>query len=270
MKLSDRQQQILDWVRTEEHLSVDTLAERFDVTPQTVRKDVNQLCESGLLRRRYGGVSLPSSVTNISFSSRQVLNQYAKQAIARELAHRIPENSSVYLGIGTTVEFVARELSEHAGLKVFTNNLNVASLLCNSPGIEVRVSGGQLRHNDHDVVGEEATEFFSSYLADFGVIGAGSLDMRFGMMDFELREARVSQAIIANSRHRVLVADQSKWRRSALAKVGVFSDLDLFITDRLPSPEQANWPASVPFIEADSDNRSPEPDLPDRVGGPMP
>lgn len=254
MKLSTRQQTILDWARLEEHLEVESLAERFDVTPQTIRKDINQLCEQGLLRRRYGGVSLPSSVTNLSFSSRQVINQLAKQAIAARLAALIPENSSVFLGIGTTIEFVARELSSHNELKVFTNNLNVASLLCNSPGVDVQVAGGRLRHNDHDVVGERATAFFGEYCADFGIIGAGSLDPTYGVMDFEIEEARVSQAILGNSRRRILVADQSKWDRQALARVVPFSDVDVLITDHLPEPHRAVPPAAMVVLETEPEN----------------
>lgn len=250
MKLTERQQQILEWVRQEEHLAVETLASRFDVTPQTVRRDLNQLCEKGLLRRHYGGVSLPSSVTNQSFSSRQLLNQMAKQAIATCLAERIPDNSSVFLGVGTTVEFVARELSRHENLKVFTNNLNVASLLCSSPGIEVQVSGGQLRHNDHDVVGQATVDFFGSFRADYGVIGAGSLEPELGLLDFEVREAEISRAILDNARQRVLVADHSKWRRAALAKVCHFAQLDWLVTDQISAAARQHLPPSVQVMTA--------------------
>lgn len=252
MKLTDRQHQILEWARQEEHLEVEAIAVRFKMTPQTVRRDINTLCENGLLRRRYGGVSLPSTAVNLSFASRQVLNQFSKQLIASRLAALIPENASVYLGVGTTVEFVARELSEHRGLKVFTNNLDVASLLCKSPHIEVMVSGGQLRHNDHDVVGQEAMRFFTGFYADFGIIGSGSLDERNGLMDFDLREADISRTILENTRRRVLVSDQSKWDRKALAKVAAFSEIDLFVTDVLPEHKRAALPSSVEVMEVEA------------------
>jgi DeoR family glycerol-3-phosphate regulon repressor len=256
MKITERQQTILDWAQQSEHLEVDALVDRFGVTPQTIRRDINQLCESGLLRRRYGGVSLPSSVDNLSFTSRQVLNQFAKQSMARKVASMIPDNSSVYLGIGTTLEFVARELSQHRGLKVLTNNLNIASLLCNCPNIDVIVSGGQLRHNDHDVVGQETTRFFAEYCADYGLIGTGSLDPQRGLMDFDMREAQISRAILDNSRHRVLVADASKWERKALAKVAPFTSVDWFVTDQLPDTVSQWRPESLKLFEtgsADSD-----------------
>lgn len=253
MKLTERQHQILEWIRRTEHLEVELIAQRFDVTTQTIRKDINQLCDYGLLRRRHGGVSLPSSVTNLSFSSRQVINQHAKQRIASALASLIPENASVFLGIGTTIEFVARELTRHKGLTVLTNNLNVASLLCASPSIQVLVAGGQLRHNDHDLVGEETTRFFADFHADYGVIGTGSLDLRHGLMDFDVREASVSRAILSNCRQRILVADQSKWGRNALAKIAPLSEIDLFITDHLPDLAVAAIPEGISLICTDRD-----------------
>lgn len=252
MKLTDRQQTILLWVRQAGHLEVELLAKRFEVTPQTIRRDINALCETGLLRRHYGGVSLPSATSNLPFASRQIINQNAKIQIAQRLAQHMPDGASVFLGIGTTVEFVARALADHQDLKILTNNLNVASLLCNSPSIEVRVAGGQLRHNDHDLVGEETTQFFNNFQVDYGVIGAGSLDADYGLMDFDVREAMISRAILGNARQRVLVADHSKWNRSALAKVAEFTELDLFFTDSLPRLGPDVLPKSLDVIEIET------------------
>jgi DeoR family glycerol-3-phosphate regulon repressor len=227
------------------------LAERFDVTPQTIRRDINALCETGLLRRHYGGVSLPSATSNLPFVSRQIINQSAKLGIAAELAKRIPDGASVYLGIGTTVEFAARALADHQALKILTNNLNVASLLCNSPNIEVVVAGGQLRHNDHDLVGEETTHFFQQFRVDYGIIGSGSLELDHGLLDFDRREANISRAILDNARHRILLADRSKWDRPALALVAPFSHLDVLITDTLPEPARTRLPGTLTVVETE-------------------
>lgn len=251
MKLTDRQQTILQWVRQAGHLEVELLAEKLEVTPQTIRRDINALCETGLLRRHYGGVSLPSATSNLPFASRQIINQSAKLQIATALAQRIPDSASVYLGIGTTVEFAARALANHQHLKVLTNNLNVASLLCSSPKIEVIVAGGQLRHNDHDLVGEETTGFFHQFRVDFGIIGTGSLDLNDGLLDFDRREASVSQAILANARERILLADHSKWDRPALARVAPFDALDLLITDVLPVRANGMLPQTLTVIETE-------------------
>ncbi|WP_404364272.1 DeoR/GlpR family DNA-binding transcription regulator [Marinobacter sp.] len=248
MKLTERQNLILQRVRRENHVEVENVARQFQVTSQTIRKDINRLCELGLLRRRYGGVSLPLSMSNVSVTSRRGLNQFAKQAMAAALAGYIPEDASVYLGVGSSVEFVARELSAHSSLKVLTNNLSVVSALSGNPGIEVLVSRGSLRHNDLDLVGHHTVEFFNDFRVDFGVIGTGSLDTTDGLMDFDERESEISRAILANSRQRILVADQSKWERAASIKVAPFSGIDLFITDSIPDDKRNALPAELKVI----------------------
>ncbi|TGG93518.1 DeoR/GlpR transcriptional regulator [Natronospirillum operosum] len=249
MGARERQNSILEWAREEEHVEVDDIARRFGVTPQTIRRDINKLCEQGLLRRRYGGVSLPASSINSPISARQVTNIAAKQAIAERIAAAIPENASVSLGVGSTIECVARALINHKSLKILTNNLSVASALSSNPDIEVIVSGGQYRHNDHDVVGPEVTHFFSSFHTDFGIFSAASMDVRNGPMEHDIREAEVSRAIIANTRSRLFVADHSKWLQSASCKVATFRYVDVFYTDFIEDQYRIGLPDTVEIVE---------------------
>lgn len=249
MGAKERQYSILEWVREQEHVEVEDIARRFGVTTQTIRRDINRLCEQGLLRRRYGGVSLPSSSTNSPTSDSGIRNLQAKQQMARIVAADIPENATVSLGVGSSIELVARALIHHQSLRILTNNLSVASALSANPGIEVIVSGGQYRHNDHDVVGPEVTNFFSSFLTDYGIISTGSMDLHHGLMDYDIREAEVSRAIISNTRVRLLVADQSKWTLNSHCKVASFKYVDRFYTDRLPANKQSEMPESVDIIE---------------------
>ncbi|WP_228705998.1 DeoR/GlpR family DNA-binding transcription regulator [Marinobacter sp. LV10R520-4] len=155
------------------------------------------------MRHRYGGVSLPASVAANPIDDNQVRNLRIKQQIAKRIAADIPEAATVSLGVGSTIELVAQALIHHQSLRVLTNNLSVASALSGNSGIEVIVSGGQYRHKDHDVVGQEVTNFFSSFITDFGIISTGSMDLQNGLMDHDIREAEVSRAIIANTRTRM-------------------------------------------------------------------
>jgi len=234
MSLNDRQNKIIDELKLRGQLEVEQLATKFAVSSQTIRKDINQLCELGLARRLHGGVDLPPNTRNISFHSRQLINEPAKQQIARQAAEQIPDGASVFLGIGTTVAHVARALLEHKSLKVMTNNLDVAAVFCEQPEIDVLVAGGQLRHSDRDLVGEAAIRFFNQFHVDFGIIGSGGLDQEAGLLDFDPKEAEVSRAILANARKTILLADQSKWRRRAMVKVEPFNAIDLMITDSIP------------------------------------
>ncbi|OEY65429.1 DeoR/GlpR family DNA-binding transcription regulator [Marinobacter sp. X15-166B] len=249
MGAKERQRSILEWVYEQEHVEVEDIAQRFGVTTQTIRRDINKLCEQGLLRRRYGGVSLPPSTAVRPQDDHQIRNRKAKLLMARRVAARIPEGATVSLGVGSTIELVAQALSHHRSLRILTNNLRVAAALSGNAGLELIVSGGQYRHNHHDVVGPEVTSFFSSFTTDFGVISTGSMDERKGLMDYDVREAEVSRAIIANTRTRLLVADHSKWTLSANCKVASFRYVDRFYTDVLPGPQRGKLPDSVEIIE---------------------
>lgn len=250
MKLTERQQSIVDILREAEELGVDELSRRFDVSTQTIRKDINQLSEAGLTRRIHGGIALPASSRNISFRSRQATNVTAKRAMAKACAERIPEGASVFLGIGTSVAMLAEALVERRDLRVLTNNLDVAELLCDYPQISLALSGGQLRHSDRDLVGGAAVDFIRGHRVDFGVVGAGGLDSEAGMLDFDPREAEVSRTILACARQRILLADHSKWQRRAMVVVDGFSSLDLMVTDTLPEGSVAGLTqAGVQVVE---------------------
>lgn len=231
MSLSERQNQILNWVQQVDYLSIETLVERFDVSSQTIRKDVNHLAELHLIRRQHGGIALMSTAENLPFDNRQYLNGNAKQKIADTLVAQIPDGASLILGVGTTVEYVAKALANHKDLQVFTNNLTVAGILCAFPSIQVRVAGGKLRHSHRDLVGVDTVEFLRQFYFDFGIIGCGGLDEEMGILDFDPEEAAISRVIIDQSRNTVLVCDQHKWGRKAMARVKSFNHINQFVTD---------------------------------------
>jgi DeoR family glycerol-3-phosphate regulon repressor len=249
MGAKERQHSIIQWVHEQEHVEVEDIAKRFGVTTQTIRRDINQLCEQGLLRRRYGGVSLPANAAANFNDDAQVRNLQAKQRMAGRVAADIPEGATVSLGVGSTVELVAQALIHHQSLRILTNNLRVAAALSLNPNIDVIVSGGQYRHKDQDVVGPEVTHFFSSFVTDFGVISTGSMDLQLGLMDHDIREAEVSRAIISNTRRRLLVADHSKWTLSSYCKVASFRYVDRLYTDVMPNQQREGLPDSVSIIE---------------------
>lgn len=229
--LSFRQSEILDIARVEGRVMVEALAQRFGVTLQTIRRDLSDLADAGQLDRVHGGAILRIGVANIGYDQRRRMNEAAKAAIARLCAAGIPNNCSLILNLGTTTEAVARELLLHSNITVITNNMNVANTLVANPGCEVIVAGGSLRRSDGGLVGELTTQFFSQFKVDYAVIGASALDLDGDLLDFDLAEVRVSKAIIAQSRKAYLVADQSKFQRTAPAKVASLGDLAAFYTD---------------------------------------
>src|SRR5688572_11194172 len=132
-----RRADIVELVRRQGFVSTDALAQRFAVTPQTIRRDINALCEEAVLQRHHGGAALASSVENLAYPERQVLCIAEKRRLAALLASDIPDHASLFLNIGTTTEEVAKALLRHRGLRVITNNLHVAALLSQKPDFQV-------------------------------------------------------------------------------------------------------------------------------------
>ena len=230
-----RQQEIMGLARQTGRVSVEDLAERFGVSSQTIRKDLNELCEQRLLDRVHGGAVVASSVQNLAYEARRKMAETEKRDIGKATAALIPANSSLFIDIGTTTEEVAHALKQHLGLLVITNNLHVATMLYPLEGIDVVVAGGAVRRSDGGVVGALAVELIKQFKVDYAIIGVSAIDADGALLDFDLNEIQVAQAIIANARTVVLVADSSKFDRLASARIGHLSDIDIFVTDRLPS-----------------------------------
>lgn len=235
MTPNPRQSELLDEVRARGVMTVEALAERFGVTLQTVRRDVKLLAEAGLLARFHGGVRLPMSTTeNIAYRQRQDLHAEAKQRIARAVAAAVPEGCSLLINLGTTTEAVARELLRHRGLRVITNNLNVAAILADNPDCEVIVAGGVVRHRDRGIVGEAAVDFINQFRVDIGIIGISGIEPDGTLRDYDYREVKVAQAIIRQSREVWLATDHSKFNRPAMVEMARMPQLDRLFTDAEP------------------------------------
>lgn len=230
-----RQTDILAMARAQGRVSVDDLAARFEVSPQTIRKDLNELCDQKLMTRVHGGAIIASGVENVAYEARRFIAQAEKRAIGEAAARLIPNNASLFINIGTTTEEVARALMQHEGLLVITNNLNVATLLYRQPKIEVVVAGGPVRRADGALIGSTAVDFIKQFKVDYAVIGASAIDEDGALLDFDIREVRVSRAIIDNARQVMLVADRLKLERAAPIRIGHLAEIDVFVTDELPS-----------------------------------
>ena len=235
MTPNPRQASLLDEVRAAGSVSVEALAERFEVTLQTVRRDVKLLADAGLLARFHGGVRVPASTTeNIEYRQRQLLNERAKQCIARAVAAQVPAGCSLLINIGTTTEAIARELLRHKGLRVITNNLNVAAILSGNPDCEVIVAGGIVRPHDRGIVGEVTVDFIAQFKVDIGLIGISGIEADATLRDYDYREVKVARAIIAHSREVWVAADHSKFNRPAMVELARFDQVDKLFTDAAP------------------------------------
>jgi DeoR family glycerol-3-phosphate regulon repressor len=230
-----RHRAILELARTHNRVTVEQLSAHFAVSVQTIRKDLNTLCDQRQLSRVHGGATLPSGVENLEYEARRRIAAQAKDAIGKAAAALIPNDASLFINIGTTTEAVSQALLDHAGLLVVTNNINVANRMRVYPRFEVVIAGGVVRPSDGGIVGEAAAGFFSQFKVDYAIIGASALDEEGALLDYDFREVKVAQAIIANARHVILVADQGKFARSAPVRIARIDQIATFVTDHCPS-----------------------------------
>ena len=231
---SPRQLDIVAIAKSEGRVTVDELAERFSVTAQTIRKDLNDLCDRGVLNRFHGGALPHSGVANFAYEARRQLAPEAKRAIGVTAAALVPAGASLLINIGTTTEQVATALRGRDGLMVIANNINVANILQGYESMEVIVVGGVLRHSDGGIVGEAAVDFIRQFKVDYAIIGASAIDKDGALLDYDYREVTVAKTIISSARTSILVADSMKFDRTAPVRIGHLSELDHFVTDINP------------------------------------
>jgi DeoR family glycerol-3-phosphate regulon repressor len=236
-KGEQRRTRIVALVKQRGFVTIEMLAQEFNVTVQTIRRDLGQLAEEGEVSRFHGGAGLPSSVANIDYSTRKVLNLNEKKRIARLVAQHIPAHSSLFINIGTTTEAVARELLGKEDLRFITNNLNVALLLAGKPEFKVVVVGGTVRSRDGGIVGQSANDMLSQYRVDFAVIGISGIDADGTLLDYDSDEVRATRAIIDNARQVFLVADHTKFSRRPMVRAGSITDVTALFTDQAPPPQ---------------------------------
>ncbi|ABD54988.1 DeoR/GlpR family DNA-binding transcription regulator [Jannaschia sp. CCS1] len=234
-----RQAEILEIAARDGKVTVEGLAAHFSVTLQTIRRDLSELDQAGLLNRVHGGAMPASGTSNFAYEDRRALQTEAKDQIARACAAAIPDDCSVFLNIGTSTEAVAGRLTRHQNLLVITNNLNVANILSRAPGVEIYVTGGTLRRADGGLIGPLAIDAINNFKFDYAVIGCSALDLDGDVLDFDVQEVGVSQAIVARARKTYLVADHSKFERTAPARICSLAQIDGFFTDRALDPDLA-------------------------------
>jgi len=235
MKQTERHARIIEIVNSSGFATIEELAGKFDVTPQTIRRDLKELDNDNKIQRFHGGAGLSSTILNTSYTNRKVAFLKEKQRIAAQVASEIPDHSSIFINIGTTTEAIAQALLNHHDLTIITNNLHVASIMSTKDDFKIIIAGGVVRNRDGGVMGEATIDFVSQFKVDYAIIGISGIDESGDLLDFDYQEVRVSKAIIQNSRNIFLAADHSKFGRDAMTRLGNISEVHHVFTSAEPS-----------------------------------
>lgn len=220
-------------------VTVGSLAERFDVSMQTIRRDVDALCEGDMLHRVHGRIEMSREFLNTPFDQRAGTNLMGKRAIGEVASELIPNGATLFISIGSTPLSVARALRRRKGLTVITNNLSAAMALSEEVSNRIILPGGEVRLPDRDILGNDVLDFFGRFRADFAVFGAAGIAQDGGLLEFHTTEVRATQKICENAQQSLLVIDGSKFGRHAPALGGNIADMNQIIIDRRPGEQFA-------------------------------
>ena len=250
MFAEERRAEIAKLVASARRVNGAELARRYEVTMETVRRDLAVLEEAGKLRRVHGGAVTVEQSTALesSIASRQLLNNSEKRRIAAKAYELLADSEigSIVLDAGSTIEELAEEIAANDfHLKtgndrlVITHALHIAVKLAEAEGVTLELVGGQLRKMTWAAVGSRAAEYFNTIRPDVAYIGANGLAAGFGLTTPGMNEAIVKTALIKSARRVVLLADSAKFHRESLVRFATFEDIDILITDRAPDGELA-------------------------------
>ena len=221
-------------------VSVGALAEMLGVSTQTIRRDLDKLCDGQNLRRAHGRIELAEGRLNTPFDQRAGTNLAGKRAIAEVAVSHIPNGATVFVSIGSSALNVARALRRRKELTVITNNLSAAMALSEEVSNRIIIPGGEIRLPDRDLVGEEVIDFFARYRAEFAIFGTAGIDADGSLLEFHESEVRATEKMRKNAQASILVIDQSKFGRMAPAVGANISEIDIVICDRSPASEFAD------------------------------
>jgi DeoR family glycerol-3-phosphate regulon repressor len=237
--MTRRHEEILSLLRRRGFVSIGGLASSFKVSEQTVRRDLKSLETLGLVTRYHGGAGLPQGNAQLVYENRRGRFAEEKRRIAQAVAAEIPENATVFIDIGTTMEAVAESLLDHRHLTVITNHLSVALILSRRPEFQILVAGGILRHNDYATTGDATRAFLERFRVGYGVFGIGAINHDGDLLDYDYRDIDVSTTAMKISRRKIIALDHSKFGAEGVTRVGSVADVDAIYTDRPPPAEIA-------------------------------
>jgi DeoR family glycerol-3-phosphate regulon repressor len=247
---TQRQTEIMRIVRARQTCTITELAEIFEVSDETIRRNIKPLIGDGLLVKVHGGIMLPDHLDEPPFQRRMQENHAGKQIIAARIGELVQDGDSLILDGGTTCVHVAQALAAHARLTVITNSAEIARTLAPRNENRVFMTGGELRPDDSSAFGENVLTFIRQFHVRFAIVSVTAIDNHGRFMDSLPWDAAFAQAAFAQAEQRIVAADYTKFGHSALVRTFGVGDIDLLVTDEAPpvAPAQAFEAAGLKVV----------------------
>jgi len=231
VKKLERQAIILERMASTTTQEVNQLSKEFQVSGETIRRDLQELERRGLVRKVRGAAVLPQSMADSSYQSRLKTNTEGKIRIGQAVAAIVADGDSLLIETGTTATFVAQALCNHRNLMVVTNSVDVARILAFGNGNQVFMAGGLLSPEDGAALSQTATEYVRQFRLRYAVFSAGGFHPDDGLTDFKAQEAEFTRSAIQRAETVILTLDASKFGRRALVKVVDLDAVDVLVTN---------------------------------------
>jgi DeoR/GlpR family transcriptional regulator of sugar metabolism len=239
MKPSERHATIVQLVRDTGKVTVDFLAEHLGTSKETIRRDLTELSLRGQIRKYHGGAERIDRATEGEFRTRLHEQAEEKRAIGRLAASLFERDDTLFVDTGTTTLAFAEELALRPSMTVVTNSLAITQTMARSAEKHrVFLIGGEFLEEASENVGPLAVEQIGQFTARDAVITVGAIDSS-GAMDYELREAEIARAMIAQARRVTIIADDTKLNRTALFRVCQLNQIHRLVVNSYPDPHLA-------------------------------
>ncbi len=238
MMAEERRMQILQILRSEGRAKVNELVRRFNTSAVTIRNDLNELDQRGLVQRSHGGAVIQDTVFRESPVHERIKSQSKeKQRIGAMAATLIREGETIILDSGTTTLEIARNLKSIPHVQVITNGVNIAVELLGSRHTQTIIMGGSVRNDSASIVGRSTEDMLEQFSADKLFMGGAGCDPDFGVSGTNLEETMANRAMLRAAREIIVVADASKFLKRSMSLIASFSEVDIVVSDVSMSQE---------------------------------
>jgi DeoR family glycerol-3-phosphate regulon repressor len=234
MLSTQRQAEILQLVREQRTCTITGLARRFDVSDETIRRNIKPLLADGLLIKVHGGVMLPERLDEPPFQRRMATSADGKRAIGARIAELVQDGDSLIIEGGTTCLHIAQALAARSRLTVVTNSIELARVLASRNGNRVFIAGGEVRADDGAAFGDSVLAFLRQFHVRYAIVSVTAIDMQGRFMDALPADVTFALAAFAQAERRVVAADRAKFGHSALVHAFGADSVDLLVTDEAP------------------------------------
>jgi DeoR/GlpR family transcriptional regulator of sugar metabolism len=236
MSAEDRQSNILETINNSGKVTTQELSDRFGVSKMTIRRDLDELEQIGLIRRFHGGaISSLGRSYEPAFNLRAKKNIEAKKAIGRKAAEYVEEGDSISIVPGTTALEFVRALMDKRNITILTSSLLIANEIVTIfsliNDIQLMLVGGIVRAGGLTMVGDIAHNTYRTYHVDKAFLGIGGISLETGLTEINMDDGLVTKSVMNNARQSIILADSSKLGYGSIAKIGEITDIDRLITD---------------------------------------